>query len=110
MSVVRYFNSTEEAEDCRPSLSVHEPASSTEEVYAEERSTAKRKNRETDSYEPASSTEGGYAEEPSTTKRRKQEINSYQGIAHQIESIRVFEFEFDLNRIMPGVFFVQIFK
>ncbi|KAI7963838.1 hypothetical protein MJO29_004265 [Puccinia striiformis f. sp. tritici] len=28
-----------------------------------------------------------------------------QGIAHQIESIRVFEFEFDLIRILPGQFF-----
>ncbi|KAH9443953.1 hypothetical protein H4Q26_012286 [Puccinia striiformis f. sp. tritici PST-130] len=65
MSVVRYFNSTEEAKDCRRSLSVHEPASSTEVVYAEERSTTKRKQRETDSYEPASSTEVVYAEEPS---------------------------------------------
>ncbi|POW06360.1 hypothetical protein PSTT_09018, partial [Puccinia striiformis] len=57
------------SEDCRPSLSVHEPASSTEEVYAEERSTAKRKNRETDSYEPASSTEGGdYIPNPKQSK------------------------------------------
>ncbi|KNE90834.1 hypothetical protein PSTG_15748 [Puccinia striiformis f. sp. tritici PST-78] len=29
-----------------------------------------------------------------------------QGIAHRIESIRVFEFEFDSIRIMPGHFFV----
>ncbi|KNF04425.1 hypothetical protein, variant [Puccinia striiformis f. sp. tritici PST-78] len=73
MSVVRYFNSTEEAEDCRRSLSVAEPSSS---VYVEEHSTTKRKNRENDSYEPPSSTE-----ECSTTKRQKQGTDSHVPVA-----------------------------
>ncbi|KAI7944440.1 hypothetical protein MJO28_010135, partial [Puccinia striiformis f. sp. tritici] len=47
------------------------PLFSTEVVYAEERSTAKRKNRETDSYKPAPSNGGGYAEGPSTAKMHR---------------------------------------